>query len=199
LAALLFWPAWEEDRFRPVLAKALNANARYMRIVGERLATGMPYDAGVVGAKRSAESANAEVFSSLQRMSGDPKNYRERLSELAVVANGNQRVTRSLNLIILQSHPEFPVLEARGIAIERAEVLERMALLVEAGGAEVHFSPSPAGSHGQTGFPFAGERSVSGAVALGQLERTKAEIGAMVIAAEQLARSGRLVPAAKPA
>ncbi|HZZ17737.1 MAG TPA: FUSC family protein [Opitutaceae bacterium] len=199
LAALLFWPAWEEDRFRPVLAKALNANARYMRIVGERLATGMPYDSEVVNAKRASESANAEAFSSLQRMSGDPKNYRERLSELAVVANGNQRVTRSLSLIILQSNPDFPILEARGISMERAEVLEGMARSLGAADTPRVPSSSSAAPHGQTGFPFAGERSASSVIALGQLERTKAEVGAMAVAAAQLARSARLAPAANAA
>jgi uncharacterized membrane protein YccC len=193
LAALIFWPAWEEDRFRPVLVKALRANARYMRIVGERLATGMPYDVEVVSAKRATESASAEVFSSLQRMSGDPKNFRDRLSELAVVANGNQRVTRSLNLIILQSHPDFPVPEAREITLARADALDRMARSLEDGGAKLEAggpSVDPLRQHGS---------GVSSGVALGQLERTGAEVGAMFIAAAQLAPAGRLAANRKAA
>ena len=193
LAALVFWPAWEEDRFRPVLARALRANARYMRIVGERVATGKPYDAEAVAAKRATESASAEVFSSLQRMSGDPKNFRDRLSELAVVANGNQRVTRSLNLIILQSHPDFPIPEARGISLARAEALERMALSLDDSGARLESVAPSVDPLGQDGS------SAAGGIALGQLQRTGAEVGAMMIAAAQLAPAGRLAASRKAA
>ncbi len=188
LAALVFWPAWEEGRFKPILARALAANAGYMRIVGERLASGSPYDTDVVRAKRAAESASADVFSSLQRMSGDPKNFRERLSELAVVANGNQRVTRALNLIILQAHPDLPVPEAREITLHRAADLERM------GRALREEDASYSGGDAKAGDPprhlpsslAAGARAASGGVALSQLERTGAEVGAMFIAVMQL-------------
>ena len=124
LAAFLFWPVWERVRFRPILARALRANAAYMRIVGDRLASGKCYDAEVVRAKRAAESASGAVFSSLQRMSGDPKNFRNLMSELAAVANGNQRVTRALNLIILEAHPDAPIPEASDLATHRASALE---------------------------------------------------------------------------
>jgi uncharacterized membrane protein YccC len=124
LAAFLFWPVWERGRFRPILARALRANAAYMRIVGDRLASGKRYDAEVVRAKRAAESASGAVFSSLQRMSGDPKNFRNLMSELAAVANGNQRVTRALNLIILEAHPDAPIPEASDLATHRASALE---------------------------------------------------------------------------
>jgi len=188
LAALLFWPAWEESRFKPILARALMANAAYMRVVGERLSTGRPYDTDVVRAKRASESASADVFSSLQRMSGDPKNYRERLSELAVVANGNQRVARALNLIILQAHPDLPVPIAREVTLNKAAELERMAraLREQGSNSEAHAQAKDLLRHHQS---FAAKENVPyGSVALGQLERTGAEIGAMFIAVAQLVR-----------
>ena len=187
LAAVAFWPVWERGRFRPILARALRANAAYMRIVGEQLAAGMRYDVRVVRAKRSAESASAEVFSSLQRMSGDPRNFRENMGELAVVANGNQRVTRALNLIILQAHPDQPMPEALELTVHRAVALEDMArALQEADGEaalkrareQLRQSPNPSvDAHGH----------VSRGIALGQLERTGAEIGAMFIGVAALA------------
>jgi uncharacterized membrane protein YccC len=189
LAAVAFWPVWERGRFRPILARALEANAAYMRIVGERLAAGKRYDAGVVRAKRSAESASAEVFSSLQRMSGDPRNFRENLGELAVVANGNQRVTRALNLIILQAHPDRPMPEALELTANRAVALEEMARALHAPDREASLerarqqlrrSPRPGVA--------AGGQAPRG-IALGQLERTGAEIAAMTIGVAALAGS----------
>ena len=192
LAALVFWPSWEEHRFKPFLVRALTANAGYMRIVGESLAAGRPYDAEVARAKRVAESASAEVFSSLQRMSGDPKNFRERLGELAVVANGNQRVTRALNLIILQSHPDRPVPNARAIALYRAAEMERMAQ--DLGDQGLQPAAPPAAGNLPPHHPSLGKtgrNAASDGVALGQLERIGDEIGAMFIAAEQLSKPAR--------
>jgi uncharacterized membrane protein YccC len=192
LAAFLFWPVWERGRFRPILARALRANAAYMRIVGDRLASGKRYDAEVVRAKRAAESASGAVFSSLQRMSGDPKNFRNLMSELAAVANGNQRVTRALNLIILEAHPDAPIPEASDLATHRASALEEMAralkdqdpqsdALVRAREQlKSRLEVVPAG-------PAPSQRSV----ALAQLERASAEIGAMFLGTEVLAEPGR--------
>jgi uncharacterized membrane protein YccC len=174
------------------LARALRANAAYMRIVGDRLASGKRYDAEVVRAKRAAESASGAVFSSLQRMSGDPKNFRNLMSELAAVANGNQRVTRALNLIILEAHPDAPIPEASDLATHRASALEEMAralkdqdpqsdALVRAREQlKSRLEVVPAG-------PAPSQRSV----ALAQLERASAEIGAMFLGTEVLAEPGR--------
>ena len=192
LAAFLFWPVWERGRFRPILARALRANAAYMRIVGDRLASGKRYDAEVVRAKRAAESASGAVFSSLQRMSGDPKNFRNLMSELAAVANGNQRVTRALNLIILEAHPDAPIPEASDLATHRASALEEIAralkdqdpqsdALVRAREQlKSRLEVVPAG-------PAPSQRSV----ALAQLERASAEIGAMFLGTEVPAEPGR--------
>ncbi len=189
LAALLFWPSWEKGRFRPILSRALQANAAYMRIVGERLTEGRPYDAEVVRAKRGAEAASAEVFSSLQRMSGDPRNVRDLMSELAVVANGNQRVTRALNLIILEAHPDKPIPGASSVTELRAAALEEMAKALrdpatQTGALQLAWeqlqrSLRPAGASPRS--------EAAGAVALGQLDRIGAEIGGMFIGAAELA------------
>lgn len=188
LAALVFWPSWEKGRFRPILSGALRANAAYMRIVGERLTEGRPYDAEVVRAKRGAESASAEVFSSLQRMSGDPRNVRDLMSELAVVANGNQRVTRALNLIILQAHPDRPVPGARANTDLRAAALEEMAKALgdpatEPGALQLAWEQLQRSLGPRA--PSASEGAA--AVALGQLDRIGAEIGGMFIGAAELA------------
>jgi len=187
LAALVFWPAWEKGRFRPIFARALRANAAYMRLVGERLAEGRIYDAEVVKAKRRAESAGAGAFSSLQRMSGDPKGVRDLMNELAVVANGNQRVTRALNLIVLQTHPDRPLPEAKGLAAHKAAALEELARALQ----------DPAARKDALGFAQEQLRAATGGglqadgnrpsdIALRQFERTGTEIGAMLISAAEL-------------
>lgn len=123
LAALVFWPVWERDRFRPILAASLRANIPYLQLIAGRLASGGPYDREVSAAKRRAEVANAQTFSSLERMGGDPKNRQDLLQQAAALANGNQRLTRSLSLLALHlkpgatvPQPELPEFAARAAA-----------------------------------------------------------------------------------
>jgi uncharacterized membrane protein YccC len=186
LAAMVFWPVWEKGRFRPILARALRSNAAYMRLVGERLAAGRRYDADVVRAKRAAESANADVFASLERMSGDPKTFRGQMSELAAVANGNQRVTRALNLIILQAHPDQPIPQARELAGQRAITLEEMARALQEPDAPAAALELAREEHRRYSTSPPAEGPLSHAIALGQLERTGAEIRAMLIGTAEL-------------
>jgi len=109
LAALFFWPVWERDRFPPVLAQALRGNRDYLQLLASRITQGGAYDAPAVAAKRRAESANSAVFSSLQRMIGDPKNRQEGIEQAAALANGNQRLTRALNVITLHLTSGIPM------------------------------------------------------------------------------------------
>lgn len=109
LAALFFWPVWERERFPPVFAQALRSNRDYLRLLAARLASGGGYDAEGIAAKRRAEAANSAVFSSLQRMIGDPKNQREGIERAAALANGNQRLTRALTVMTLHLTPGRPL------------------------------------------------------------------------------------------
>ena len=132
-AALLFWPAWERDRLPPILAKALRANRAYLDLLASRLAQGGANDAEVTAAKRVAETANSEVFSSLQRMIGDPKNQQERLEQAAALANGNQRLTRAFNVLALHLNPGAPLTHPTVAAFARlaAEIFETLATSLE--------------------------------------------------------------------
>lgn len=100
-AAALFWPLWERERFPSIMAQALRSNAEYMDDLAERLLRGEAPDERVIAAKRKVETANALVFASLRRMFGDPQNRREKVEQSAALANGNQRLTRILNLFFL--------------------------------------------------------------------------------------------------
>lgn len=108
-AAQLFWPVWERDRFPPILAAAFRANRDYLKLLMARLETGGSFDAEAINAKRRAESANSAAFSSLRRLTGDPRSRREGLDYAATLANGNQRLTRALNVLSLHLAPGQPI------------------------------------------------------------------------------------------
>ena len=189
LAALFFWPVWERERFPPLLATALRANRDYLGVLVARLAAGGPYDAAATLAKRHAESANSRVFSSLQRMSGDPKNQQLGLEQAATLANGNQRLTRAFNVIALHltpgaplAHPELDrfahlgasTFDALALAVERDEpLLPRLGELATAFAQLRLPVPPPAATD-----PAARrDRWV-----FGQLGRAATELGAMLLA-----------------
>jgi uncharacterized membrane protein YccC len=101
VAAAIFWPLWERERFSPILSEALRANADYLEKLAQGLAEGVDVHDEAAALKRAAESSNAAVFASLKRMFGDPKNQREGIERAAAVANGNQRLTRIFNLLFV--------------------------------------------------------------------------------------------------
>ena len=138
LAAQLFWPVWERQRFPALLATALRANRDFLRIVGDRIVAGGAYDPVAIAGKRAAEIANSTVFSSLQRMSGDPKNQQVDLEKAATLANGNQRLTRSLTVVALHLTPGQPLLRPElGEFVRIAtETVDTLTAAVEAGAPE---------------------------------------------------------------
>ena len=139
LAAMFFWPVWERDRFPPILAAALRANRDFLQLLVARLSEGGSYDPVAIAAKRRAETANSLVFSSLQRMSGDPKNQQERLEQAATLANGNQRLTRALTVLALHLSAGTPLRrpEVGRFAQMADDTLEALARSVERGAPEV--------------------------------------------------------------
>jgi len=171
LAAWLFWPVWERDRARPIIARALRANAEFLRLATDH--SGQPGggdSAAIVAQRRKVESANAEMFSSLQRMAGDPKNQQDRLERLAVLANGNQRITRAINLDLLQgTNRLIRSGDEKFVAAAQAE-LEGMAARVEQGLPPAALPAAPGSQMAPTA-----------------LARVAAELGAMRLTAEELA------------
>ncbi|WP_415907317.1 FUSC family protein [Oleiharenicola sp. Vm1] len=101
-AAYLFWPVWERGQFPQILARALGANRAYLQAIGAALAEGRRFDDRLIAAKRAAESANGALFSSLQRMSAEPKHQQADVDAAAALANGNQRLTSALTGLAVQ-------------------------------------------------------------------------------------------------
>jgi hypothetical protein len=87
-----------------------------------------------VRAKKRTERANSEAFQSLQRMFADPENRRAGVERAAVLANGNQRLTRVLNVLMLHLTPEAPPVqrpELREFGRCAARALETLAARAE--------------------------------------------------------------------
>jgi uncharacterized membrane protein YccC len=83
------------------VSAALRANRDYLDLMIGAVADGRRFDHAAREAKRRAERANAAVFSSINRLNGDPKNQREGLEHIATLANGNQRIIRAVNVLAL--------------------------------------------------------------------------------------------------
>ena len=186
LAALFFWPVWERDRLPPVLARALLANRDYLRVLAARLGDGCGYDTATIQAKRQAETANAAVFSSLERMMSDPHNQQEGLESAAALANGNQRMTRAFTLLALHLPPE-PAPLAPGL--ERllqgtVESLEALAQVAQSGGGDsLRLTASIETLAGLTHpSPETATRSQPEQWVFSLLTRTATELGAMRLA-----------------
>ena len=113
-----------------MLARALRANRDYLLLLGEQLAAAGRYEGKIIDAKRAAEKANSTVFSSLQRMSGDPKTQQAGIeAAAAALANGNQRMTRALTVVALHLTPDTPLArpELARLVATAGEALEALA------------------------------------------------------------------------
>ncbi|HKB56357.1 MAG TPA: FUSC family protein [Lacunisphaera sp.] len=203
LAAQLFWPVWERQRFPAILARALRANRDFLRVLGDHLASGSGYDAGVIAAKRAAEVANSVIFASLQRMSGDPKNQQAGLEEAAALANGNQRLTRALTVVALHLAPGAPLSRpelARFVEVG-TETLEALAIVTETEQADADRIRALRHALDQLALPAP---NAAGATPLehsvySQFARCATELSAMLLAAQStIAASTPPFPAGLP-
>jgi uncharacterized membrane protein YccC len=123
VAAQLFWPVWERDRFPPIFARALLSTRDYLAALRSRLQAGGGLDDATVKAKRRAEAAGALMLSSLGRLFADAHAPRAEVERIAALANGNQRMLRIAHLIMVGLHAgrplDTPELAAHFQAIDR--------------------------------------------------------------------------------
>jgi uncharacterized membrane protein YccC len=180
---------WERQRLPRLLAQALRDNRDYLALLGRKLASGGTYDAEVIAAKRAAELANGVVFSSLQRMSADPKNQQARLTETAALANGNQRLTHALTVIALHLAGGVPLArhELTGFIRLATQTLELLAATPDSRSPD-----DPALVHVRTALDKFSLRAPKGMdvtpleqTVYGQFARCNTELSAMLIAVTQ--------------
>jgi uncharacterized membrane protein YccC len=193
LAALWFWPAWERDRFPPLLATALRSSRAYLLAVSARLAAGGRPDGEAVKAKQEAERANRNAFSSIQRMYADPKNRQDRLESAAALTNGNQRLIRILNSLALHLVPGSRVVHpALGVFAERsAAALAALADSVERPAADPGALERARAALDGVSLPLA-ETAGSGPEheIFSQLARAATELSAMLLLQASLSDGG---------
>lgn len=142
-AAFVFWPVWERDRLPPILAAALRANRDYLSALLDRVASGRPYDDAAIALKRRAETANTAAFSSLRRLTADPRLRREGLEHAAALMTGSQRLTRALNVLTLHLGAAAPASPAAPAALAAFRTAAESALNQLADGLERQTPPAP--------------------------------------------------------
>ena len=146
VAALWFWPDWEQRRHPPIVAAAIRANREYLQAVVTKLHAGGAYDTKEIAAKRKAESANIEAFASLGRLFSDPSHRRGKLERAAAVVNSNQRLTRLFSVLLLHATADSPPLESAALDsfVERTSAtLDSIAHAINALAGGLPMPPAP--------------------------------------------------------
>jgi uncharacterized membrane protein YccC len=201
VAALFFWPVWERDRLPAILAAALAANRDYLQFVARRFAQGGDYDAPAIAVKRRAESANSAVFSSLQRMMGDPRNRQDGLGQIAALANGNQRLTRAFTVLALhlKSGAALQLPRFENFAAVADAILGSIAAAIQAGTLFAErkilsdrLDAAAAAMTADTGNPVPDHRE---SILRAQCAVIATELGALLLSAEKLERPSAATPA----
>jgi uncharacterized membrane protein YccC len=179
MAALTFWPMWERDRFPPLLAEAVRANRTFL----ERLCRGLAQAPGVTPslvtqAKRRAQRANSLVFSSLNRMAGDPRLQQEGIERSAVLANHNLRILRGLSVAAVHCTAGAPpILGLEPMARAAGGALTSLAAVVE--GADPAALASARTDLEASALPEAPDPRTAYVTA--QLEQVSTELSAMLL------------------
>ena len=177
LAALSFWPVWERDRFPPLLAGALRANRDFLERLCRGLGGGEATPWTVTQAKRRAQRANSLVFSSLNRMAGDPRVQQEGIERAAALANHNLRITRGLSVAAVHFTPgSAAILELEPMALAAGVALEALAAVVE--GADPAGLAGPRAGLEAAALPVPGDPRTAWVTA--QLEQAGTELGSML-------------------
>lgn len=140
VAALLFWPSWERDRFPVAMAAAMRAGNAYLAAVTGALLAGRAFEGDTLHAKRRAETANSIAAASLQRMAGEPARHQSNIDRGSALLHGNTRITRAVNALTLhlQAGRAIESSELAGLVGKIRVVLGMLAEVVEADG------PAPA-------------------------------------------------------
>jgi uncharacterized membrane protein YccC len=193
VAALIFWPSWERDRLPRILSAALLANRQYLLALCACLARGGGITPELVQAKRNIETANNEAFASVQRLFADPASRREGTEQAAVLANGNQRLTRALNVIFAHQTAASPPVPLPALP----HFIDRSATALEGLAEQVNNALQPPTSVGsavpvvtadQVKLPLQelpkgnDEASIHARRVFGQLARAAAELRGMLLA-----------------
>jgi uncharacterized membrane protein YccC len=139
VAALLFWPQWEQEQSPQILAAALRANRGYLDAVAAHFRRGERFTDSAVLAKRAAERANSQATASLQRLLSEParvqKGEQRNLERIATLTAYNQRLTRAIGVLAqhLNSNAGTPFTGIEAPTVQISDRLESLATSLETG------------------------------------------------------------------
>lgn len=183
VAALVFWPSWERQKFPALMAEAIRASGTYLCIVGDRLAAGKTFSGDAVHAKRQAERAANLAAASLQRMLSEPARQQEDTTRGAALVASTQRVINAITVLAVQLGPEMPQDDGRlrRRAEKSCQTLRQLARRLEAGpdetSAEVALAPAAGTSSKEEALPSQ--------VASFSLRKISAEVRALALVVEK--------------
>ncbi|MEZ0389410.1 MAG: FUSC family protein [Verrucomicrobium sp.] len=150
MAAAWFWPASERKRFPGLMAGAIRANDTYFGLAAhEFTASEGRFHPVLLKAKQEAERAGAKAAASLQRWIAEPGFPSEVKPCATGLVTGNDRVTRAINLLVIQMESGVTA-AGQNCAATTAEIHQTLADL--AGKAE-HQAWSRNGCPPRTGEP----------------------------------------------
>jgi uncharacterized membrane protein YccC len=135
LAALVFWPRWEQSQSPGILAAALRANRTYLETVAAHYSGGERFTGDAILAKREAERANSLASASLQRWLGEPARRHHDLERIAALTTYNQRLTRAITVLGQQLNQcaGQTMAGARQITANIGSRMETLAMELESG------------------------------------------------------------------
>jgi len=99
IAAIVFWPVWEGDKFAALLSASVRANKTYMESILAFLEGENRSVHDLLMAKRRAENANRYAAESLHRMLAEPRDGGQNSESAAALTTYNQRITRAFTSI----------------------------------------------------------------------------------------------------
>jgi len=99
IAGYAFWPEWEKARFPNLLQKALIKNKSYILKVIDHLRKKLQTGDSWHRARRIAEGANNDAFSSVQRMLEEPKHTHQETDRNFTLVGSCVRISREITSI----------------------------------------------------------------------------------------------------
>jgi uncharacterized membrane protein YccC len=177
IAALLFWPKWEESESPGIIAAALRANRKYVESVAAYLVRAKPFTGEAVVAKREAERANSRAAASLQRLTSEPARQRRNVERVATLTTYNQRLTRAVT-VLAQHLNKRPKLTKPGLEAVAGEIAESIGTLAEKIQARETVEPG-----GRLQVETPADAAADEALVYGQLARIATEVEAIRLAA----------------
>lgn len=128
ICGYLLWPMWEHVRLPDQVARALHAEARYVRLVFKAIAEGGSLSEELLRARREAEVQAGNADAAFQRMLTEPRRHRHAQSRYFATVTYLLRLSRHLGALVARVEAGMPALpELHPVAAPLCATLEEAA------------------------------------------------------------------------